>query len=120
MNESFGATLRSLRIRAGLSQNTLANEAGVDPAYVNRMERAGQIQRGGALIPTVAPRRTVVCALGQVLQLDAPAIDRLLYAAGLAPSVDWQSRAEAAEARLTAVRAAIDGGDEPVRLERVR
>ena len=36
----FGVALRQARVRAGLSQNALARRAGIDPAYVNRIEAA--------------------------------------------------------------------------------
>jgi transcriptional regulator with XRE-family HTH domain len=84
---AFGALLRQLRILAGLSQNRLARAAGVDPAYVNRLERAPA--DSGAM-----PRRGVVLSLhdtlmqesllqgGRVGELDR---DRLLAAAGHVP-----------------------------------
>ena len=40
----FGALLRSLRVRMGLSQNQLARRAGVDPAYVN--PAGGEVRPG--------------------------------------------------------------------------
>ena len=35
---AFGATVHALRLQAGLSLNELARRAGVDPAYVHRIE----------------------------------------------------------------------------------
>src|SRR5690349_15023575 len=100
--------LRRLRISAGLSQNRLAHEVGVDPAYVNQLERAGQVSRTGRVLRSPIPRRTIVCAIAQVLELGEDRADRLLYAAGLAPATDWQAVAEAAEAKLNAIRDALD------------
>ena len=48
--------MRSLRVRMGLTQNQLARRAGVDPAYVNRLERASATS-------TSLPSRKVVLAL---------------------------------------------------------
>ena len=36
---SIGNTIRNLRLEAGLSQETLANEAGVDRSYMGGIER---------------------------------------------------------------------------------
>ena len=111
MSETFGQMLRRLRIGAGLSQNALAHQAGCDPAYVNRLERAGLIQRNGDLIRETIPRRTIVCAFGRILDLGPSQTDRLLVAAGLAPATDWQTRAIRAEAALAAIRRAFDDAD---------
>jgi transcriptional regulator with XRE-family HTH domain len=101
--EPFGRLVRARRAALGLSQNGLARLAGVDPAYVNRMERD---QR-------VVPGRAVILALADALELDDRETDRLLYAAGLAPVTDWQARAERAEAALETVRDALAVLDEP-------
>ena len=74
----FGALLRSLRIRIGLSQNQLARRAGVDPAYVNRLERASADS-------TSLPSRKVVLALAESLEAGPVDLERLLVAAGLCP-----------------------------------
>ena len=68
----FGALLRSLRVRSGLSQNQLARRAGVDPAYVNRLERAS---------PTSSslPSRKVVLALADTLDAGPVDVERLGY-----------------------------------------
>ena len=78
METSFGALLRSFRVRAGLSQNQLARRADIDPAYVNRLERAA------ADSPNL-PRRRVVLALAGAMQLGPVDTERLLVACGLCP-----------------------------------
>lgn len=106
--ETFGQMLRRLRIEAGLSQNQLARLAGCDPAYVNRLEPGSQ----------PPPKRPVVLALAQVLELTPGRTDRLLYAAGLAPATDWQSIAIDATAKLEAISAVLRPADEPIQLVR--
>ncbi len=76
---AFGRALREARVRAGLSQNALARRAGIDPAYVNRIEAAP------AAAPIV-PRRPIVEALARALELSRIEADRLLLAAGMAPA----------------------------------
>lgn len=73
--EAFGALLQALRRRAGLSQGALAKLAGIDPSYVNRLER-------GEREP---PKREIVEALIAALQLPPDDADRLLVAAGHLP-----------------------------------
>jgi transcriptional regulator with XRE-family HTH domain len=75
---TFGERLRAFRGRAGLSQNRLAREAGIDPAYVNRLERA-------SLGDSRAPTRRVVLSLASALTLGPVDRERLLVAAGLCP-----------------------------------
>jgi transcriptional regulator with XRE-family HTH domain len=97
--ETFGQMLRAHRIRAELSQNALARAAGIDPAYVNRIEKGifeGHVRRG------------VVLSLANVLEMSDALTDRFLFAAGLAPQADYQTRAEAAEAKLDIIRQAFD------------
>ena len=74
----FGALLRALRVRMGLSQNQLARMAGVDPAYVNRLERAPAES-------TSLPSRKVVLALADSVEAGPVDVERLLVAAGLCP-----------------------------------
>jgi transcriptional regulator with XRE-family HTH domain len=74
----FGSLLRSLRVRAGLSQNQLARRAGVDPAYVNRLERASPDSSS-------LPSRKVVMALAETVEAGPVDVERLLVAAGLCP-----------------------------------
>ena len=73
--EHFSDLMRGYRQQAGLSQNELARRAGVDPAYVNRMERTN-----GPI-----PRPAVLNALITTLQLDALDTEKLLVAAGYCP-----------------------------------
>jgi transcriptional regulator with XRE-family HTH domain len=73
--EAFGTLLQSFRRRAGLSQGALAKLAGIDPSYVNRLER-------GEREP---PKREIVKALITALQLPPDDADRLLVAAGHLP-----------------------------------
>ena len=113
---SFGDLLRAHRAAARLSQTALARQTGCDPAYVNRLERAGDRRRDGSLIALSLPRRTIVCAMAQALRLDALETDRLLYAAGLAPATDWQTRALSAEARLDEIRRSLWPEEEPARI----
>jgi transcriptional regulator with XRE-family HTH domain len=80
---SFGQLLRFLRIRAGLSQNQLARSAGVDPAYVNRLERAPADS-------TALPSRRVVKSLAEALDAGPVDAERLLVAAGLCPEAITQ------------------------------
>ena len=74
----FGALLRTLRVRMGFSQNQLARMAGVDPAYVNRLERAPAESSS-------LPSRKVVLALADSLEAGPVDVERLLVAAGLCP-----------------------------------
>ena len=74
----FGADVRALRLRVGLSLNELARRAAIDPAYVHRIETRGGDQ------PTI-PRRAVVVRLGQALGLDPVQLDDLLSRAGYTP-----------------------------------
>jgi transcriptional regulator with XRE-family HTH domain len=68
----FIGRLQAARQRAGLSQNQLARLAGIDPSYLNRIER-------GEREP---PRREVVEALADALGLSPDAADDLLVSAG--------------------------------------
>jgi transcriptional regulator with XRE-family HTH domain len=74
----FGSLLRTLRVRIGLSQNQLARRAGVDPAYVNRLERAPATSSS-------LPSRKVVLALAESVEAGPVDVERLLVAAGLCP-----------------------------------
>lgn len=69
---------RSNRWPAGpMSQTTLARQVGVDPAYINRMERDGAL-----------PSRQVVERISTTLGLDSTETARLLAAAGHWPWPD--------------------------------
>jgi transcriptional regulator with XRE-family HTH domain len=119
---SFGKLLRNLRVRTGLSQNQLARRSGVDPAYVNRLERAPDDSQS-------LPSRKIVVSLWQTLVTEGEFItppissddrERLLTAAGLCPEVillagGWDAYTRrlndevlgATEALLARVRAAV-------------
>ncbi len=75
---AFGATVRALRVDRGISLNELARRAGVDPAYVHRIEARGPNR------PPL-PRRPVVQALAAGLGCDARQTDQLLALAGHVP-----------------------------------
>lgn len=76
---AFGAAVRALRQGRGLSLNELARRAGVDPAYIHRIEARG------ARRPPL-PRRAVVLAIAAALGSDAGQTDQLLALAGHTPS----------------------------------
>ncbi|HEY3060475.1 MAG TPA: helix-turn-helix transcriptional regulator [Chloroflexota bacterium] len=75
---TFGATVHALRVQAGLSLNQLARRAGIDPAYVHRIESR-------AIERPPLPRRAVVLAIATALGLDRRRTDELLTHAGYAP-----------------------------------
>lgn len=89
---------RARRSAAALSMNALARAAGIDPAYVLRIERG-----------THRPSRSVALELARVLGLDALETDRYLFAAGHAPERDWQAIAEDYRRRLDAIDRAVAG-----------
>jgi transcriptional regulator with XRE-family HTH domain len=75
----FGAAVHAHRQRLGVSLNQLARRAGVDPAYIHRIEsRASQ--------RPPLPRRAVVLAIAAALELDRRASDALLAQAGYTPT----------------------------------
>ncbi|SRR6266851_4944701 len=76
---AFGASVRALRLQAGLSLNELARRAGVDAAYIHRIEARG------AQRPPL-PRRAVVLAIAAALGQDARRADQLLALAGHTPA----------------------------------
>jgi transcriptional regulator with XRE-family HTH domain len=76
---AFGATVRALRLQAGLSLNELARRAGVDPAYIHRIEARG------AQRPPL-PRRPVVVAIAAAFGSDPRQADQLLALAGHTPA----------------------------------
>jgi transcriptional regulator with XRE-family HTH domain len=76
---AFGATVRALRLQAGISLNELARRARVDPAYIHRIE-----SRGAQRPPL--PRRPVVVAIAVALGSDARQTDQLLALAGHTPA----------------------------------
>jgi hypothetical protein len=106
----FGPLLRRLRLRAGLSQNQLAREGGVDPAYVNRLER----QLGPHL--TLPSRRVVLGLWGSLYERRGATVDdreRLLVAAGLCPEAvlragGWDAYVNRIRGRVLAALRTID------------
>src|SRR5712691_10789847 len=76
---AFGATVHALRLQVGISLNELARRAGVDPAYIHRIE-----SRGAQRPPL--PRRPVVVAISAALGSDARQTDQLLALAGHTPT----------------------------------
>ena len=70
--EGFAGLLQAARQRAGISQNQLARQVGIDPSYLNRIERGER----------AAPAREVVEALADALALAPAEGDDLLIAAG--------------------------------------
>ena len=72
---SFGPLLQGFRHQAGLTGTAAARAAGIDPSYLNRMER-------GEREP---PGRELTLALARALALPAPDRDALLVAAGHFP-----------------------------------
>ena len=77
---AFGAAVRELRQHAGLSLNELARRAGVDPAYIHRIEARGARQR-----PPL-PRRAVVVAIAAALGSNPQQTDELLALSGHTPA----------------------------------
>jgi transcriptional regulator with XRE-family HTH domain len=77
--QEFGARVRALRLDAGLSLNELARRAGVDPAYIHRIEARNSRR------PTL-PRRGVVQAIASALGAGPRQTDQLLALAGHSPA----------------------------------
>lgn len=76
---AFGAAVRRLRQAADLSLNELARRAGVDPAYIHRIEARG------AQRPPL-PRRGVVLAIAAALGCGHAQTDQLLALGGHTPA----------------------------------
>jgi transcriptional regulator with XRE-family HTH domain len=76
--QAFGAAVHALRLGSGLSLNQLARRAGVDPAYIHRIESR-------AIERPPLPRRAVVLSIAAALELDRRRTDELLTQAGYAP-----------------------------------
>jgi transcriptional regulator with XRE-family HTH domain len=104
---AFGAAVKALRQTAGLSLNELARRAGVDPAYIHRIEARvsrpapggqGKLAGGHAVTADVhgvgapatkrppLPRRGVVIAIAAALGSDSRQTDELLAVSGHAPA----------------------------------
>jgi transcriptional regulator with XRE-family HTH domain len=76
---AFGAAVRALRQQSGRSLNELARRAGVDPAYIHRIEARG------ARRPPL-PRRAVVVAIAAALGSNPRQTDQLLALSGHTPA----------------------------------
>ena len=72
----FAELLQRLRLKAGLSQNALAKKAGVDPSYINRIERSER----------QPPSLGVIHDIARALELDEFSTNQLLLSAGYAPA----------------------------------
>ena len=97
----FHVLLRSYRLRAGLSQVRLAELAGLDRSFLNRLESG---QR--------CPSRMVVLRLARALGLDERDRAALLFAAGYAPVralLDLRSLAEELQRLAMTMLAYLDG-----------
>ncbi|MHB8409866.1 MAG: helix-turn-helix transcriptional regulator [Acidiferrobacterales bacterium] len=92
MDESFGATLRRYRLRAGYSENALAKIVGINASYINRLS-SGERE---------APTREVASAIGRALKLTTEEIDRLMFSAGhVPPSLQKLGPADSTVAAVT-------------------
>jgi transcriptional regulator with XRE-family HTH domain len=96
----LGPLLRRLRIGRGLSQNRLARQAGIDPAYISRIERGG----------CRPPGRAIVFAIAEGLGAPVPDRERLLVAAGYCP----EALLRLEPARLDALLTLLGDGTRPV------
>jgi transcriptional regulator with XRE-family HTH domain len=75
MRDEFPSLLRSFRETAKRSRNNLAQEVGVDPSYLTRIEHGDR----------EPPRQHIVEALARALHLSISDRNRLLVSAGYAP-----------------------------------
>jgi hypothetical protein len=83
---AFGATVHALRLQVGISLNELARRAGVDPAYIHRIEGRGPTSGAAGAQRPPLPRRPVVTAIAAALGSDARQTDQLLALAGHTPT----------------------------------
>lgn len=79
MSETFGAALKRHRLDMEISRGELASIARRDATYVGLLERDAR-----------TPSRQTVLTLAEALEMTTSQTDRLLYAAGYAPRVDYQ------------------------------
>jgi DNA-binding XRE family transcriptional regulator len=84
--QTFGELLRCYRQRRGLTQTQLARAAGCDVSYLTRVERDER----------AAPRRSIVDALIDYLELTPFERRRFLVATGYAPVLEWTAAMEEA------------------------
>lgn len=96
----FGDLVREHRIAAGMSMNALARVADIDPSYVFQIERGTKGR---------SPKRDVVLSICTGLKLDAGETDVLLYAVGLAATMDWRLIALEYRQRLRVIEEELDG-----------
>lgn len=61
---AFGAAVRQRRLALGLSQETLADEAGIDRSYMSSVERGGQ---NIGLVLAAQISRALGASLGELL-----------------------------------------------------
>ena len=78
----FADLLRKLRTEAALSQNALAKKVGIDPSYINRIEK-GERQ---------PPSVSVIHDIARALDLDEFGANQLLLSAGYAPATAFNSQ----------------------------
>lgn len=102
----FGQRVQALRRAIGLSQNGLAHAAGIDAAYVNRIERAPDPM-------TFGPSRPIVFRLWLALSDDDDELDLLLADAGLVPETivragGWEAYVRVWRARNTALERQVE------------
>lgn len=77
MSDNFSSKLKHYRIRGGMSQNALAKAVGINPSYINKIEKGGRD----------APKRDVILAISRVLQLKDYERDELLLSANYSPEL---------------------------------
>ncbi len=94
MTTGFSAKLREFRLRSGLSQNALSVEVGVDPSYINRIERSER----------EPPKRDLVLKIANALSLQDHERDDLLLSAKYAPMLAEKVDLTDPEFRLMAER----------------
>lgn len=69
---SFGILLRQVRLDAGLSQEVLALEAGVDRTYVSMLERGIRVPTIATLLQLSGPLRVPAWKLVKLLEDSLP------------------------------------------------
>ncbi len=87
---SLGALIKERRLALGLSQETLAMEAGVAQEVISRLERGGLVR---SPVPAPEPLSMIAVLLGVT-------VDHLLGAAGYPVGMDQVGRVPAIDMRL--------------------